>query len=101
MGGGQAYNYQHKVDLDDKHSLEMLTSHRVSAFRVIFVKVDHRGREQGEEDTEPNNDDVTNTRRKGRSTTKVGFLTLKLWAVSPRGGTDVDAIDRDGTSGHG
>lgn len=81
----------------------MLTRHQCTVtlvFRVILVKVDYRGRENGEEDTESDDDDVTNTRWKGRSATKVGILTLKLRIVSPRWGADVDAFDGDGTSGH-
>ena len=81
----------------------MLTRHQGTVtlvFRVILVKVDYRGRENGEEDTESDDDEVPNTRWKGSSATKVGLLTLKLRMVSPRWGADVDAFDRDGTSGH-
>ena len=93
----------HRDHKTNYHSLEMLTRHQGTVtlvFRVILVKVDYRGRENGEEDTESDDDDVTNTRWKGSSATKVGLLTLKLRMVSPRWGADVDAFDRDGTSGH-
>ena len=76
----------HRDHTTNYYSLEMLTSHQGTitfVFRVILVKVDYRGRKQGEEDTETDDDDVTNTGRKWRSTTKVGFLTLKLRTVSP------------------
>ena len=92
----------HRDHKTNYHSLEMLTRHQgiTLVFRVILVKVDYRGRENGEEDTETDDDDVTNTRRKGSSATKVGILTLKLRMVSPRWGADVDAFNGNGTSGH-
>lgn len=64
----------HRDHTTNYHSLELLTRHQGTitlVLRVIFVKVDYRGCEQGEEDTESNHNDVTNTRWKRRSATKV------------------------------